>query len=268
MKVATILPQTYLDMTEKDDYLMALAHLINEPGMERYTEFFKEKGQDDDAFVILDNGVIEGDPRPIKELLMKARLINADELVLPDAFRECTKTLHLVEEATNFLINHHEEVNDLGFMAVPQGKTFNEWINCAMVLIDNPAVTCLGIPKVLIDIAGRDGRLKAIQRLTELTVDLGGKDIHLLGCWRTPLEVSVLAKYILQGDIPEIRGVDSAIAYNMARAGIRLNEDDRSNQAPIDFKDGKIENETLLLWNVVLWRDSVDMNPDKNILFI
>lgn len=268
MKVATILPQRYLRVCEDEDYLMALAHLIDKPGMEEYTAFFKRKGLDENAYLIMDNGVIEGDPRPIAELLSKAVDIHANELILPDCFRNSKETLRLVDEATLYLADHADLVGNMGFMAVPQGETLEQWLSCATLLLDNPVVSCLGIPKVLVDIVGRDGRYVAISKLMERVGDLGGRDIHLLGCWKTPLEVSIIAKGVMQGDLPEVRGVDSIIAYNMARAGIRINCDDRPNQDPIDFADGKIENEVLLAHNILIWRDCVNMNKDKNVFYL
>lgn len=268
MKVATILPQHYLHICEDEDYLMALAHLINKPGMENYTSFFKRKGLDENSYLIMDNGVIEGDPRPISELLDKALQIHANELILPDSFRNSKETLRLVEEATMYLANRIEDVGEMGFMAVPQGETLEQWLSCAVLLLDNPAVSCLGIPKVLVDIVGRDGRYVAIKSLMDRVGDLGGRDIHLLGCWKTPLEVSIIAKGVLQGDLPDVRGVDSIIAYNMARSGIKINCDDRTNQDPIDFEGGKIDNEVLLAHNILIWKDCVDMRKNKNIYYM
>lgn len=268
MKVATILPQTHLESTRYDSYLMALAHLIDKPGMETYTEFFKEKSKEPGTFIIMDNGLIEGDPRPISELLDKALSIGADELILPDVFRDSLATLNAVNTATDYLVSQGERIQGMGFMAVPQGKTLDEWLDCASMLLNNPLVTCLGIPKVLVDIAGRDGRYDAIEALMERVHDLNGVALHLLGCWRTPLEVSIIAKGMEIGDLPEIRGVDSAIPYVFARAGLYINEDDRPDSNPIDFADGKLEEGSKLEYNILLWRDAVDMRKQKELYFI
>jgi hypothetical protein len=267
MKVATILPQAYLDMTEKDDYLMALAHLIDSPGMSEYTSFFMRKAKEEGTFIIMDNGVIEGDPRPIEELVDKALLIGASELVLPDVFRNSEETLRVIEEATMYLATQHERVAHLGFMAVPQGNSLEEWVDCAVKILDNPIVTCIGVPKVLVDIAGRDGRYFAIHELIATVGDLD-VDIHLLGCWQTPLELTIIAKGIEKEELPEIRGVDSAIAYVYARAGIKLNADDRPDNDPVDFVNGKLSDDSMLYFNIRMWRDCVDLRKDKKMHFI
>lgn len=263
IKVATILPQAYLQLSENDTYVMALAHLIGAPGMERYTDFFIRKGQEEQSFVIMDNGVIEGDPRPIAELYDKALMIGASELILPDVFRDSKRTLDLVNNATTYLAGRQETLGEMGLMAVAQGETLDEWVECALALLDNPMVSCIGVPKVLVDIAGRDGRYIAISELMDRAGDLGGRELHLLGCWQSPLELSILSKAAEIGELPEIRGVDSAIAYVYARAGKAINDADRPDSHPIDFKNGEIAHKAQLRYNIMLWKDAVDMRADK-----
>lgn len=269
MQVATIVPQNYLHLIEEDKYLMALGHLVEAPGMDKYTEFFKHRAKEEDVFIIMDNGVIEGDPRSIEELMRKAETIGANELVLPDVFCDMTPTLRAVDQATRFIASMDSEdtIDSLGFMAVPQGKTLEQWLSCAVVLLNNPLISCLGIPKVLVKLAGRDGRYRAIAELLDRVGELN-VDLHLLGCWQSPLEVSIISKLINQGDLVNIRGVDSAIPYVYARAGMKINDSDRPDSKAIDFKQGAIDNEMLLATNIHMWRDCVDMDPDKQIHFI
>lgn len=268
MKLATILPQSYINLALDDTYHMALAHLIQAEGMDRYTQFFKEQGNRAESYVIMDNGLIEGNARPIMELIDKAAYINANEIVMPDAWQDKNKTLHLLDEAYGVLYHNNIEI---GTMAVPQGATYEEWMDCAVRILKDFPITCLGIPKMLISIAGRDGRLKVIKDLwanhAELLV---GKGIHLLGCWQTPLELTFIAKAVESQLIPDVRGVDSVIAYNFTRAGLKLNEADRPDNDPIDFKDGQlaIEQNTLLRYNLDFWHDCVDVRKDKPISYI
>jgi hypothetical protein len=90
----------------------------------------------------------------------------------------------------------------------------------------------------------------------------------LLGCWKTPLELTIIAKAEAQGNLPPIRGCDSAIAYVYSRAGIYLNHDDRPDSNPIDFEKGGVANLAQFEHNLLLWRDAVDMNPDKPVIFM
>lgn len=254
MQVATILPQQYLSLIRQENYHMCLANLIGTPGMEAYTEFYTEQGFNKNSYLIMDNGLIEGNPRPIEELIHKAQYLHADEFILPDVFRDSKATLEAIQAAYELGKN-----SGIKMMAVPQGNTLNEWLSCACEIIGNfREINVIGIPKVLVDIAGRDGRLIAINLLAEQSPVLRHKEIHLLGCWQTPLELLFIDKAQRKGIIPKVRGVDSAIPYVYARAGIRLDSDDRPDSNPIDFMNGTIKSRGLLKRNIDMWKKAGD----------
>ena len=253
MKVATIVPQNYLYLTKNDDYFMCLGHLINEPGMESYTSFFRRRSAEGN-YVIMDNGVIEGNQRPIEELLEKAKAVGAAEMILTDVFCDREATLEAIAKDMEYLKNvRHPKV-----MLVPQGKNIDDWVLCAQQLIrDYGTSVVYGVPKVLVKFGGRDGRLSAIASLIEVCPVAKHCTFHLLGCWKSPLEVTMLAKLSSQVykklEWPNIRGVDSAMPFVYARAGRLLNSSDRPDSAPIDFKRTKV-NELLLRINIHKWR--------------
>lgn len=239
MKAATILPQNLLHLVHGQDYHLCLAHLINKPGMELYTDFYKGIGADESKYLIMDNGLIEGDPRPISELISKAIELNADELVLPDVFTNGPATITAVADALEYVNEHmtqHQYHKPLKFMAVAQGRTIDEWVDCALTLIDL-GVDVIGVPKVLCSIAGPNGRLKALSRLCDKAPRLD-VEFHLLGCWDTPLEVLAVEKAAQAGDIPLVRGTDSAIAYVYSRNNVKITDQTRPESNPIDFAKG------------------------------
>jgi hypothetical protein len=267
MKVATILPQNYLGKIKYDNYHMCLAHLIDTVGYEEYTNFYMSEIREESilrkepAYLIMDNGLIEGNPRPFHEILNKAIYIGADEFILPDVYMDGPATSKAVMDAMRYL-SHMDSPKT---MAVPQGKNMEEWLACAKFLCDAP-VDCIGIPKHLVSTCGRDGRLEAIYQLAQ-TGNLEGKEIHLLGCWKSPLEVLMIAKAEQCNQIPAIRGVDSAIAYVYARAGLRFSDDDRPDSNAIDFNHGTCD-ETMLTMNILAWQDSGDVSKDKKTWFL
>jgi len=251
MKAATILPTHYLPMVKDDNYHMCLAHLINRDDV--YTEFYKDIGrQPGNKYLIMDNGVIEGDPRPIEEIIKKALYVRADEIILPDVFLDKDATLVKSYEALGYVHNNFP----LKVMAVPQGKTLDEWLECAIVMLDWD-IDCIGIPKVLTKIAGRDGRLEALKCLGN---KLRGLDIHLLGCWNSPIEITLIERCVKNGEIRPVRGVDSVIAYVYAREGLLLSDADRPAGA-IDFSAHDAD-ESILTKNIQMWRDSCDFEDD------
>lgn len=255
MQFATIVPTAYLDLIKEKNYHMALAHLIGKDRV--YTEFY-EKQASRGAFVIMDNGIIEGEPQPIDKLCKRATAIGAQEIVLPDAYRDMEKTLQQTSDAMDYMLLNRI---DLKVMAVAQGATFEEWCQCAVELL-HMGIDTLGIPKVLTTMAGRDGRAEGIKYLYEeyprLTKNV---QFHLLGCWDTPLECKTISKLVQQGDLPEIRGCDSAIAYVYARDGLRVCDGPRPSGA-IDFgaKDADVK---ILQENIEIWETSGNVQKDK-----
>lgn len=253
-----IVPQNYLNFTDKCPMHMCLAHLLGEEGMEEYTAFYKKQSEDGN-FVIMDNGVIEGSPLPIDKVLEKAKLVDADEIILPDVFLDAGATIAAVDFAMEYLKNKEH----VRLMVVPHGKTLNEWTTCAALLINRwgDKIATVGIPKVLTSVAGRDARIDAIKSIASL-IKQYELDIHLLGCWDTPLEITTAALAVVKKEIPVIRSTDSSIAFVYAREGIRFSASERPhNKATIDFKHEEVDN-VLLEMNMHEWTNSgIFSNP-------
>jgi hypothetical protein len=260
MQLATILPTKYLDLIKGDKYHMALAHLVLKD--EIYTEFYRQQSKKD-AYVILDNGVIEGEQQQLGDIIMRARVIGAQEIILPDVFQDADATIASSYKALKTCREKYGR--EFKLMAVPQGKTIEEWLECAEVMLDWD-IDCLGIPKVLTKMGGRDARLKVLAELKDtilrrqLTFAFR-LDIHLLGCWENPLELTMITKAEQSKVIPPIRGCDSAIAYVYSEKGILLSEDERP-AGPVDFKE-KDTDLTILEKNIKLWKRSVITSRGK-----
>ncbi len=268
MQMASIVPQNFLEMTAEAKFHMALACFIGEEGYTQYTEFFRNRKKD--SFCVLDNGVIEGKPMPFEKCVHRAELINADEIVLPDVYRDNHGTYNVVKEAINCYIQNDMFNNRFRLMVVPQGNSMEDWLDCAINLLNDFGIyiSTIGIPKHLIDTCNeRDGRLIAISNLWERFPNLHEWDIHLLGCWKTPLEVLVCAKASEQGIIPHIRSCDSAIPYVYARNGLRFSDDDRPDSDPIDFEKGYC-NKALLTYNILAWNSIGDPTSERTIWFL
>lgn len=269
MKMASIVPQNFLELTAEADFHMALAHLVGEPGYEVYTEFFKYRKRG--SFCILDNGVIEGSPMPIDTIIEKAEMIRANEIVLPDAYKDKDKTLEMVDTSMRKLLSTFGENQwPFALMVVPQGDSKEEWLACAELLINKwgKYIDTIGIPKHLIDTCNeRDARLFIISDLADMNLDISKFNIHLLGCWKTPLEVLTIAKASEQGIIPTVRSCDSAVPYVYARSGLRFSDDDRPDRDPIEFQCGHC-NKTLLIYNILAWNCVGNPTTERGIWFL
>ncbi|MNW45412.1 hypothetical protein D3C74_226750 [compost metagenome] len=250
---------------------MALAHLIGKDGFQRYTEFYLEVGKDPESYLIMDNGVIEGDPRPIEELVEKAIQVNADELILPDVFMERHATLAKTYDALSKIKAHaymNSKIARLKTMAVPQGKTLEEWFESARDLAALP-IDAIGIPKVLAKLPSKNSpegywlnRLEALRMIQPL---LQGTqtEVHLLGCWDTPLEIKAISNAIANDTCPKVRGTDSAIPYAYARKGMKMSEGPRPEGA-IDFEADDLDPDDLTLrYNIMMWQvECADIDLD------
>jgi len=269
VKMASIVPQNYLNMTEDADIHMALACFVGEEDYEDYTKFFREKRKPD-SFLILDNGIIEGKPMPFEECVRRADIIHADEIILPDLYKDNNGTYNAIKEAITYYIQHDMLDHRFRLMAVPQGNSMDDWLDCAVRIISDFGIyiSTIGIPKHLIDTCQeRDGRLIAISNLQDRVPHLGEWELHLLGCWKTPLEVLMCNKASEQGIIPKIRSCDSAIPYVYARHSMRFSDDDRPDKDPIDFKKGQCS-EMWLAYNIAAWNSIGDPNTERGIYFL
>lgn len=250
MQLATILPTHYLHLIEGRPYHMALAHLVGKDTA--YTEFYKRQVVEHKSFVLMDNGVIEGAPQPIEVVCKRAELINATEIILPDVFKSCEETLEKTYAAIDFVKKNYPH---LKMMAVPQGQSVEEWLECANIMLDWDIDT-IGIPKVLTSLGGRDARLQVLAQLNEdCPKQMKSVETHLLGCWENPIECTMVAKAVQQGDLLPVRGCDSAIAYVYARDNMLITQGPRPSGA-IDF-GAKDAEESCLLENIEIWENSV-----------
>lgn len=272
MQMINIVPQPYLSLVKTQNYHMALAHLIGAEGMETYTKFHAQTT----GYVILDNGVIEDSQVTIKDLVAKANIIHAQEIILPDIYKDARATINSIADSLEWIDSHKDQTYENGkpkfkIQVVPQGDSFESWVKCANTIINNfgSYIDVIGIPKHLIDTCmNRDARLLAIDELAEINGMFEYFDIHLLGCWEAPLEVLFIAKACMQGIIPEVRSCDSAIAYVFAREGLKFSDAPRPNSKAIDFERGHVENEMLLQYNIATWIDTGNASPNKPIFFM
>ena len=248
MQVATILPTHYLSLIKDKPYHMALAHLV---GVDKtYTEFYMRMATEG-KFVNLDNGVIEtGVPMSIERIVAKANLIGAHELILPDTLDEAEITLDAACEAIPYAREHFKGK----LMGVPQGKTMEEWIECAKLMLEMDIDT-IGIPKRLVKNCERDARLAALHLLGW---SLRGRDVHLLGCQETPIECTMIEKAAQAKHIVPIRGVDSAIAYVYARENMLIRQGPRPS-GEIDFSAHDAHMDKLLR-NIEIWESACTLS--------
>jgi hypothetical protein len=257
MRVATIVPEKFLQLTVNEKFFMALAHLID--GENAYSHFFRQRSEEG-AFILMDNGAAEhAQLDTIEDILEVAARINPTEVVLPDVLMSKDGTLEKTQTALKWL-KDNDRIGDYLWMAVPQGRDLIHWQYCLRNLLDidkdDLNINSIGISKFLTLQLGVDAREKALNVAMDLLheYDRYDIDIHLLGCGYDPLEVATLNKKFAG----RIRSVDSAIPYVYAQKGLEMRSDIDRPQFEIEFLGEHEIDLDLLAHNIDQWRGLAD----------
>lgn len=253
IKSATILPSHYLYLNKNDDFHMCLAQLMCRPTRESkmYTDFHKDQIKRG-AFVLMDNGAAEGEQPTAEELVPKILDVQPTETILPDTIYDKATT---IEKAKHAMKVYREAGITSKLMGVPQGETFQEWTECCQELIEM-GVDSIGIskfitPKYIWDFKTQPVDPSIVRHAAASYVRLLNSeiDIHLLGCYYTPAEISRMATSHLN-----IRSTDSAIGYVYARGQKLLHPDIPRPEGEIDFLQEKHVDPLLVSVNKERWR--------------
>ena len=205
MQLINIFPLGNICMEYTQDMHMYLTHMV-----EKYPQY-ANTARDARGYKILDNSLIElGGAVDLERVLNAAKVINADEIILPDVFQDGPATVKAVRESLQYLTDKWPN-RDWPFklMAVAQGATIEEWHTCYQELLAMPDVDVIGIPKVLAKMHPQ-GRPYFVNELCNLR----RKPHHLLGLWYS---VSEFADY---RDLNLIRSCDTVLLGFMAKYGM------------------------------------------------
>jgi len=205
MKIAHIVPSNYLHLIDKSVYHMALAHVVRED--HNYAEWYQKHSQKG-AYVILDNGVEEEVALELPEILEAADMIHANEIILPDVFRNGPATIESTFKALDDPLVATAREAKIRFAAVVHGKDRGAWLDCFDKFNNDPRIDTIMIPKVVDDIWGYGGRYAACAYIQASNRVMKDKQYHLLGIWSDPIEV-----FLHAGNHCWIRGLDTALAF-------------------------------------------------------
>jgi len=204
MQAAVIAPTALLERyASLTNYHLVLAHLVL--GNKTYREFYKTRAAQGD-FITVDNSLIElGKPMPLKEVIEAAKLVDAQEIILPDFFRNCAATLKVTVEAYKEVLAS-PDFTRFKLMAVPQGSSALSWFYCYWVFSQIAGIDTLGIAKHT-ETFCKGGRPALLGALVATESRAFMKEHHLLGCWSDPTEVRKVSQRFKW-----LRSVDTSIA--------------------------------------------------------
>lgn len=212
MKVMHIAPIAHLDELRNQHSHMALAHLVYEAP--KYAAFYKEMSVRGD-FVLLDNGVAEGKELPWSVVCHAAELIGAQEVVLPDVIGSKNLTFDATRDALEANVTYHLRDRGVLFMGVPHGQTWEEWLDCAVMLLAL-GVDTIGLSRFEVrhdSTFPQTGRVRMAQQVRLINSSV---QVHCLGNAGSPVELTFIKGIA--------RSYDSSVAFAAARndAVIRL----------------------------------------------
>jgi hypothetical protein len=218
MKLAYIPPVSLLDITYKTKYQLMLPHLTSNS---TYAAAYYYHCYDKDTFVILDNGVAEGEDVSFDHLMSIANSWHVDEIVLPDILTDLEGTITKAEEfAADYSARVGQEWDDFRFMFVLQGKTIEEVYRAAKWADRQDWISTVGIPRHLLTTLG-DYRVR-IKIANDIQAMGVRKDIHFLG--GNPVsttEVRSLSDPRITNQA-FVRGMDTSMPFNYAFKGRTL----------------------------------------------
>ncbi len=248
MKVAHICSPQWIDHFQKGTYRMALAHWVTE-----YPDYVGRIGRKP-AYLIMDNGAFEGQQQTVPQLILAAKRVCADEVVLPDVPGDGAATLTRSWSAYRKMANHR-------VMFVPQGNTVDEWKKCLDSWTENWEAGYLAIG--VASLREEDGT-PIFESKTETlkyaaTLNL---PIHLLGM-TTPgyfaHELLPLAKEYL------VRGIDTSTAFALGAKGILLTDQAPKIRLgdPKDYPTLKTNARRLIQLNMAILDSWMNIKPSK-----
>ena len=180
MYLINIFPLGNICLESNQRMHMFLTHMV-----EKYPAY-TEAARNAPGYKILDNSLIElGGAVDLERVLNAAKVINADEIILPDVFQDGPATVKAVRESLQYLTDKWTNRDwPFNLMAVAQGKDEKEWYECYQELLNMPDVDVIGVPKVLAKMHP-GGRPHFVNELCNLRA----KPHHLLGMWYSMSEL-------------------------------------------------------------------------------
>lgn len=208
MQVIHIYPLGNLCFEYRQNMHMFLTHLV-----EKYPMYAKLASKVP-GYKILDNSLIElGDAVNLDRVLNAADIIKADEIILPDVFQKGPETIEAVKQAVQDIHNKYPNNNcPYKLMAVAQGRTPSEWLQCYDTLLEFPEIDVIGIPKVLAKMHP-GGRPYMVNNFC----DLDKKPHHLLGLWYSFIEFGEYK------DLKKIRSCDTVLGSYISKHHLGIN---------------------------------------------
>ena len=201
MQLISITPKNGWEWMFEQPIAMCLTHLVK-----KYPEYRDMvKNRPSNCYVILDNSIVElGESVSLQDILNAADEINADEIILRDAYPNGPRTIERIKEDIQYLKNNNL-IGKYKIMAVCHGENLEEFKQTFEFINSTPEIDVIGIPKVLSKWVGERSKLSNIFMNTN-------KQLHFLGSWYSLKELLDLPKNVWD----KVRSCDTCIPSILA----------------------------------------------------
>lgn len=186
MNLCSITPVKQAAWAYEAPMVMLLTHLV-----ERHKSYVKEALKHPNVYKILDNSLIElGEALTMERLVAAAEKINANEIVLPDVFKDGEATVKKAKESILWL-KENDLLGKYKIMVVCHGNNEDEWHSCFKQLNEIEEIDVIGVPKVVSTWLPDKNRKNLSHIFLNTT-----KQIHFLGAWYNLAELLKLGKKV------------------------------------------------------------------------
>jgi hypothetical protein len=250
LKIAVITSTNYLEeFASKGTMDMALAPLCFTQDRSdfntQYCDYFRERSKQG-IFVLMDNGAYEKELLSNEMLLEVAHYIKPSCIVAPDELRNFNVT---IEKTFAFLDSdsYKKLPKEVSIMAVPQGKTLSEYIDCYRMFAFDHRIDFIGLnfvsnfdlpdkqPANHKDFEQMNNRIALTKYLHHNNLINKDKKHHLLGL-SSPLELAYQRKY------DWIYSNDSSCAFIHGAIGVKVDKE----RGLIDTCTNKVVNKSFI----------------------
>lgn len=225
MQVALIAPLKNLELTEKGQMHMILAHVALTS--KTYREFYAKETK----HKILDNGAFEGEGRTIADVVKAAEMVGANEIILPDTLCVGEETRQKTDEALEWL-KQNNMIDKYKKMAVVQGSNADEWWSCFHYFNGHPDIQVIGLSKVscpkAFNMSITNSRLFITQRMMADSAVKSEKQYHLLGGSKDLLRE-------IKDQPSFVRSIDTSAPFGFGQKRMLLNKD-LANEVVFDIE--------------------------------
>lgn len=253
MRLALIPPYMHIGAIMHTDYQLLLPQCLNED--RRYVRAYT-RARRNGHYLILDNGVAEGNDTTVEELHDLAASMMVNEIVVPD----------VMKDTENTLLNAHAFSEDLpsprdikfNYMGVVQGSSIGECQDCIHGFSALKYITTLGIPRHLLTTIGEEARIDLVNCIRNYYDNRF--EIHLLGM--NPTFTDELISFGRAYRMAGVRGIDTSAPFNYALANTLMSKTNVAVARPTDYFEQYVDPDTRAISsaNIAIMKDWVRGN--------